>query len=284
MPEEKKILQIDLENIIRSKNPKLLNILPGFVLSYIKRILHQDDVNSFLSRHHHEHGLDFNRAIVNEFEVRVTSEGLQNIPKTGGCVIASNHPLGGLDALPLMNEISKVRSDMKFLVNDILMTVENLGELFVPINKHGKNAAENIQRISEAYSSEQCTLIFPAGLVSRKQNGVIKDLDWHKSFITQAVKHQRNIIPVYIDGQNSDFFYNFALWRKRLGIKANIEMFYLVNEMYKQKNKSINIIFGEAIPYTTFTKEHSDRHWAREVKEHIYGLKEGRKHLSTISV
>ena len=284
MSEEKKIPRIDLENIIGSKNPKLLKVLPGFMLSYMKKIIHQDDVNNFLRLHHHQYGLDFITAVINEFQVKVTSEGRQHIPKTGGCVIASNHPLGGLDALPLMNEISKVRSDMKFLVNDILMLLENLGPLFVPVNKHGKNAGENIQRIAEAYSSEQCTLIFPAGLVSRKQNGIIKDLDWHKSFITQAVKHQRNIIPVYIDGHNSDFFYNFALWRKRLGIKANIEMFYLVNEMYKQKNKSINIIFGEAIPYTAFTKEHSDRHWAREVKAHVYGLKEGKKHLSTLSV
>lgn len=273
MSAEKKIPQIDIENLIRSKNPKLLNVLPGFVLSYIKKILHQNEVNDFLKLHHHEYGLDFARAVINEFDVKVNSTGLQNIPKTGGVVIASNHPLGGLDALPLMSELGKVRTDMKFLVNDLLMNLENLGPLFVPVNKHGKNALENTQRISETYASNNCTLIFPAGLVSRKQNGVIKDLEWHKSFITQSVKHQRNIIPVFIDAHNSKFFYNLALWRKRLGIKANIEMFYLVNEMYKQKNKSINIIFGEAIPYTRFTKEHSDRHWAREVKEYVYSLR-----------
>lgn len=273
MSGEKKIPQIDLENIIRSKNPKLLKVLPGFVLRYIKKIIHQNDINEFLRLHHHEYGLDFARAVINKFGVKVTSTGLQNIPKTGGIVIASNHPLGGLDALPLMDELSKVRSDMKFLVNDVLMNLENLGPLFVPVNKHGRNALENTQRITQTYGSDNCTLIFPAGLVSRKQKGEIKDLDWHKSFITQAVKHQRNVIPVFIDAHNSAFFYNLALWRKRLGIKANIEMFYLVNEMYKQKNKSINIIFGEAIPYTMFTKEHSDRHWARWVKERVYELK-----------
>ncbi|MCC6690359.1 MAG: 1-acyl-sn-glycerol-3-phosphate acyltransferase [Bacteroidia bacterium] len=284
MDSEKKILRVDIEKIIGEKNPGLLKLLPRFILNYIKKIIHQDEVNIFLQKHVNDYGLDFAKAVVNEFEVNITSEGLQHIPKSGGCVIAANHPLGGLDALPLMIEMSKVRSDMKFLVNDILMVLENLGSLFVPINKHGKNATENIQRISNTYSSDNCTLIFPAGLVSRKQKGVIKDLDWHKSFITQSVKHKRNIIPVYIDARNSNFFYNLGLWRKRMGIQSNIEMFYLVNEMYKQRNRNINIIFGEAISYTTFSKEHSDRHWARAVKEHVYGLPTGRKHLPVLSV
>lgn len=274
MATDEKAPRIDIESIIRSKNKNLLRVLPGFVLRYIKKIIHQDEVNAFLELHHRENGLEFVRSVINEFGVRVKSTGLQNIPKTGGCVIVSNHPLGGLDALPLMNEVSTVRVDMKFLVNDLLMSMENLRSLFVPINKHGKNAFENIQRIAATYASENCTLIFPAGLVSRKQDGVIKDLDWHKSFITQAVKHKRNIIPVYIDAHNSAFFYNLSLWRKRLGIKANIEMFYLVDEMYKQRNKTINIIVGEEIAYTTFTKDHPDRHWAKVVRERVYSLKQ----------
>ena len=273
MREEKKIPQIDLEKIIGEKNPRLLKLLPGVVLRYIKKIIHQQDVNGFLNQHHQEYGLDFVRAIIKEFGVHVRSEGLENIPKEGGCILASNHPLGGLDAIALMNELSKVRTDMKFLVNDILMNLENLHPVFVPINKHGKNAVENIQRIGDTYASDGCTLIYPAGLVSRKQSGIVKDLTWHKSFITQAVKHTRNIVPVYVDAANSKFFYNLAFWRKKLGIKANIEMFFLVDEMYKQKNKSINIIFGKAIPFTTFTKEHPDRYWAETVKESVYRLK-----------
>ncbi len=272
MTEEKKIPQIDISEIIRSKNPKLLKVLPGFVLNYLKKILHQEDVNQFLQQHHGEYGLNFVRAIIRDFGITVSSSGLENIPKNGGCIVASNHPLGGLDAIPLMDEISKVRKDLKFLVNDILLTLENLRPVFVPINKHGKNAVETIHRITETYASDQCTLIFPAGLVSRKQGSVIKDLDWHKSFITQAVRHKRNVIPVFIDAFNSAFFYNLAFWRKRLGIPVNIEMLYLVNEMYKQKNKSITIIFGKAIPYTTFTKEHTDKHWAQEVKSRVYSL------------
>ena len=166
MNEEKKAKRIDVEAIIGNKNPKLLKALPGFVLSYIKNLIHQDHINSFLAEHRNESAFEFVRSIINYFEIKVNSKGLENIPKTGGFVIASNHPLGGLDAMPLLNETSKARSDIKFLVNDILMNLENLRPLFVPINKHGKNAVENIQRISDTYSSEHCTMIFPAGLPS----------------------------------------------------------------------------------------------------------------------
>jgi putative hemolysin len=279
MNEEKKITQIDIDAIIGSKNPRLLKLLPGFVLNYIKKILHQEDVNLFLRNHHSEMGLDFVRSIISEFNITVSSSGLENLPATGGCILASNHPLGGLDAIPLMNEVSKVRTDMKFLVNDILMNLENLGPVFVPINKHGKNAAESVRRIAETYASDQCTMIFPAGLVSRRQGSifggktkVIRDLEWHKSFITQSVKNRRNVIPVFIEALNSPFFYNFAFWRKKLGIPVNLEMFFLVNEMYKQRNK-LRIIFGEAIPFATFTKDRTDREWANEVKTLVYALK-----------
>ena len=118
-------------------------------------------------------------------------------------------------------------------------------------------------------------LIFPAGLVSRKQNdGTIKDLIWKKSFITKSKKHERDIIPVHIKGHNTRFFYNLARLRGKLGIKANIEMFYLVDEMYKQKGHHITVTFGKSIPASVFTKEKTDQEWAQLMREHIYKLKD----------
>lgn len=274
---EEKAPEIDLESIIKSKNPRLHRFLPRFLINLIKRIIHQNEINDFLKKNHTKKDFEFIAAVLDYLEIKITCSGLDNIPKNGGVVIAANHPLGGPDALALMHQLKTVRSDMKFLVNDILMNLTNIQNLFTPVNKHGKNAAENIQRITQTYSSEACTLIFPAGLVSRKQNGKIADLEWHKSFITQSVKHKRNIIPVFIDAQNSSFFYNLALWRKRIGIKANIEMLFLVDELYKKKKSAIQIFIGEAIDYTTFTKEHSDRHWAKMVKEQVYALKMKKK-------
>lgn len=264
--------QIDIEEIIRSKNPRLLKFLPLPLMRYIKRIIHQEELNDFLYRTKNHDAHDFICATLENFKMHVSSRGLEHIPNRGGCIIACNHPLGGLDGIAVMNEVSKVRPDMKALVNDLLMNLKNLSCLLVPVNKHGKNAVEASKRIDRAYASEECIIVFPAGLVSRKQSCGIKDLEWKKSFITKAIKYQRDIIPVHVEARNSNFFYNLAAFRKKIGIKTNIEMFYLVDEVYKQTGKSITLTIGAPISYKVFSKDQTDQYWAGKVREHVYTL------------
>lgn len=273
------IQQLNLDNIIRDKNPRLLKWLPSFLLNYMKRIVHQDEFNAFLVRTKDEFEHAFVRATIREFEITLKSTGLENIPETGGCILACNHPLGGIDGIAVMHETATIRKDIKAIVNDILMNLENLSPLLLAVNKHGKNKTQGTRLIDQAYASEGCTIVFPAGLVSRKNNRRITDSEWKKSFITQAIKYQRMIIPVYVESRNSDFFYNLASLRKFLGIKVNIEMFYLVNETYKQKGKTIRIVFGQPISPSTFTSDRSDHYWAQKIKEHVYQLGENRESI-----
>jgi 1-acyl-sn-glycerol-3-phosphate acyltransferase len=221
---------IDIEEVIKSKNPGLLKWMPGFAIRYIKRIIHQDHINDFLARHGEKKSFDFIDECIKEFGVEVTWEGLEHIPDQGGCIIASNHPIGGLDGIALMQVVSHKRKDIKFIVNDILMNIKNLEDVFVGVNKHKKNTAQVLDLIDTYYAGTTAVIIFPAGLVSRKQEkGLIRDLEWKKSFITKAKKYERNIIPVHISGRNSNFFYNLARFRGKVGIKANVEMFYLTH-------------------------------------------------------
>ena len=265
---------IDLENIFKSKNPKLVKLLPGFVFNYLRKVIHEKEVNSLLFQNRNKFGLDFIDEALKKFGVKITIKGLENIPETGRYIIASNHPLGGLDGLALMNVVGKLRKDIVFPVNDLLLFLPNLKELFIPINKHGSNT-ENIRIIHDTFASDKLILYFPAGLVSRKQSGKIIDLEWKKTFISKAKQYHRDIIPVYINGKNSNFFYNLANIRKFLKIKANIEMLYLADEMYKQKNKTINIIFGKPIPYSLFDKKYNYKEWAEKVKQYVYALSKG---------
>jgi len=281
---------IDIEALFASKNPGLLKIIPGFVLSYLKKIIHQDEVNLYIERNRDKSGLAFVEAILKEFRVNIrivdkrtlnTSvaaippQGPGLIPSSGRFIVTSNHPLGGLDGMALMHELGKIRNDLVFPVNDLLLNIPALRPLFIPINKHGRNN-ENAQLINDTFASDKMILYFPAGLVSRKQriNGsfVIRDLEWKNTFIKKAKKYQRDIIPVYIDGRNSDWFYNLARWRKILGIKANIEMLYLVDEMMKQYDKTITLVVGDAIPYSTFDRSETDARWAAWVRERVYAL------------
>lgn len=269
---------IDVEKAIAGKNPRLLKILPGFLLRYIKRTIHQDELNDAINRNRDRYHIDFVNAAMEEFSVHLKVIGDENIPKTGGAILAANHPLGGLDGIAFMKVVGTYRNDIKFLVNDLLMAFKNLGSILVPVNKLGRNTIDYMEKIDKVYASDNCLLLFPAGLVSRRQKaGVIEDLVWKKSFITKAIQYKKNVIPVFIGGKNSSFFYNLAYWRKKLGIKANIEMFYLADEMYKQKGKTITFTFGEAIAWQTFTKDKPAEYWSGRVKQHVYALASGDK-------
>jgi len=268
---EKKDKFIDINKVIASKDPRLLKWIPGFILRYVKRIVHEEEINGALDRMGHLQGLPFIEAILKEFNANIIVEGEARIPRDGKAIVVANHPLGGLDGLALMHVVGRVRKDIVFPVNDLLLNIPNLRGLFIPVNKHGSNAA-NVRVFDETFSGDKMVLYFPAGLCSRKQKGVICDTEWKKSIITKARKYQRDIIPVHISGRNSNFFYRLANIRKSLRLKANIEMLYLVDEMYKQRNQDIIITFGNPISWQTFTQERKDKTWAELLKDHVYRL------------
>jgi len=266
------ILKIDVEEVLNAKNPSLKKSLPRFIINYLKRIVHQDELNDFLSTHGHLQDEKFIEAGLKYYNIRYKVYGTENIPPVGRYIFASNHPLGGLDGLVFINELSKHYNDLKFPVNDILTNIRNLSGIFLPVNKHGAQGRDSARMIDEAYASGSQILYFPAGLCSRKKRGIIKDLQWHKSFITKAVEHKRDIIPAYFSGRNSNFFYNLSNFRNMLGIKANIEMLYLADEMFKQKDKEINLVFGQKIPWQTFDHSKKPVEWAEWVKQRSYEL------------
>lgn len=263
---------IIIREVIRRKNPVLLRWLPRFLLRYIERIVHEDDINQIMAKIGHLHGLAFVDALIAELGVVVELRGTENIPREGGVIFASNHPLGGLDGVAFMHALGKYRQDIKFLVNDILLNIENLQPLFIGVNKHGTQGRKGIAQIEAAYAADHALLVFPAGLVSRKRGGKIEDLEWKKSFISKAKKYKKDIVPVYIQGRNSSFFYNFARCRELLGIKTNVEMFFLPGEMFAQRNKKVTICIGETIRYADFNNSKSEKEWATAIKRQVYNM------------
>jgi putative hemolysin len=114
--------------------------------------------------------------------------------------------------------------------------------------------------------------MFPAGLVSRKINGKITDLEWKRNFVKKAIQHKRDIVPVFISGQNSNFFYNLANLRKKLGIKINIEMVFLPGELFKSKTKHITVKFGKPVKWEELNNGEKPEKWAQKIKELTYNL------------
>ncbi len=269
---EGKLKKVDIQEVFKSKNPKLARILPRFVFNYIRKILHEDFINYFLDKHGDKMGADFAKASIDEFNVEIEIKGEENIPKQGRYFFVANHPLGGFDGVIMIYLLNKFGFKFKVLVNDILMNITNLGVDFVPLNKHGALPREVATVIEEVFASDYQVMTFPSGMVSRRQKGTIKDLAWQKSFILKARSYKRDIVPVHFSGRNSSFFYNLHSFRKFLGIKANLEMFYLMDETYKHRDEKITVCFGKPIPYTFFDKRHKPDVWANLVKEHVYVL------------
>ena len=267
-------LKIDIEKIVKAKAPKHANKIPGFLFRYLERTIHQDEINYVLNTYKDSTGVKFTDDLLDYMNVHANVIGVENIPAEGRFIFASNHPLGALDGITLIRFFGHLyNGKIKFLVNDLLMNIKPLEPVFLPINKYGAQAKESSVQINKAYDSDEQMLIFLAGLCSRLQHEQIKDLEWKKTFIAKAIQSQRDIIPIYFDGKNSNFFYRFAKIRKSIGLKFNIELIYLPDEMFSSKNKTFNIYIGKPIPWQTFDKSKSLQEWAQVVKEQVYQIK-----------
>ncbi|MGI6572134.1 MAG: 1-acyl-sn-glycerol-3-phosphate acyltransferase [Fermentimonas sp.] len=267
--------RIDIDRVLRDKAPRYYSKLPRFFINWLKRTIHQDEINDILDRNQGIVGVEFMRALVDkEFKVTLHTKGDENIPGTGRFIFASNHPLGGLDGICLSAFLGeKFNGKIKYLVNDVLYYLEPLKPIFVPINKYGAQGKASVKAINEAHASDNQIITFPAGLCSRKRKGIITDLDWLKNFIIKAVEFQRDVIPVHFEGRNSTFFYNLANLRKASGLKFNAELIYLPDEMFKNRGGTFTITFGKPIPWQTFDKSKTPPEWALYVKEQVYSLK-----------
>ena len=263
---------IDTERIISEKNPKLLKILPRFLLNYLKKTLHEDDLNELFDDQKGVPSYEFCAHVMERWNIDLHMHGLDNIPDEGGTYFASNHPLGGIDAIALIHCLQFRRRDIRFIVNDVLLKLPNLKELFVGVNKIGTTPKEALKQINELFDSDHATCIFPAGLVSRRIRGEIRDPQWKKTFITKARQLKKPVVPVHIDGHLSSFFYNLSNLRRKLGIKTNVEMLYLADELYQHYGRTVNVRFGKPIPPETFDRSKSDQEWASWVKERVYEL------------
>ena len=263
---------IDIDKVIAGKSPSLQKKLPRFLVGRLKKLLHVDEINFYVYKFRDKFGPDFTNAVLSEaLSVNIEVVNPENIPQGVNPLMVGNHPLGGVDGMALINEVGKVRRDILFPVNDFLLYLPGLRNNFIPINKVGRNN-KNINALETAFKENNALLYFPAGLCSRKHKGVIKDLEWKKTFIKKAVQYHRDITPIYVDAKNTNRFYRIANWRKKLGIKFNIEMILLPDEMFKQRNKTIRLVFGKPIPYTTFDSSKTDSEWAALVREHVYNL------------
>ncbi len=264
---------VDVDDILRGKmGPKAKYVPKG----WLKRIVHQDEVNRFLWESRGKTGVDWLEECVRYLDMTLEIEGKENLPdKNDGRLytFVSNHPLGGVDGVALGSVIGRhYDGRFRYLVNDILMNLPGLAPVCIPINKTGKQSRDFPAMVEAGFQSDNHMLMFPAGICSRKINGQVHDIPWKKTFITKSVQYQRDIVPIHFGGQNSEFFYKLANFSDKYVKKVNIAMLFLVDEMYKNVHKTFRVAIGKPIPWQTFDKSKTPMEWAKFVEDSVYQL------------
>lgn len=267
-----KLVKIDVDSVLRTRLPKHYRYIPRFVVRWLERTICQDRLNTILEKMADKNSVDAATAALDEMGITVTASGLDELPD-GRYMFVSNHPLGGLDGLALISFLgNRYAHKIKFLVNDLLMAVVPLRGVFLPVNKYGHQSREAAAEIKESLKGDNQMITFPAGLCSRMQpDGTIADLPWQKAAVVHAVNNQRDIVPIYFDARNSRFFYRFANWRKRLGIKFNIELIFLPKEMLKQSGSNLRFVVGQPIPWSSLDAR-APRHEAARLRDIVYTM------------
>lgn len=273
------VLRIDIDGVLRTRAAKLRRFMPRFVVKWLERLICQEKLNLMLEKSGHLKDADFCRAVLEYLNITRIIKGAENLPQDASgwrAIFVCNHPLGGLDGMALIDYLSKKSPTgrVRFVVNDLLMAIEPLRGVFLPVNKHGGQSRDAAEALEDAMSGDDPVIVFPAGLVSRLQEGEIKDLDWNKMFVNKAQTYQRDVIPMHFSGCNSRFFYKFANLRKRLRIPFNLEMVLLPREVFGNENSIFEITIGERIPHDTLEGGRQGWATAQKIKETVYKLRE----------
>lgn len=266
---------IDIEKILRDKMGKKACYVPRFVISWLKKIIHEDEVNRFLWENRKLEGTEWLTACVQYLDMTLDIVGAENLPdKHDGKLytFVSNHPLGGQDGVSLGSIIGQhYDGKFRYLVNDLLLNLPGLKPVSIGINKTGRQSRDFPRMVEAGFNSDNHLLMFPAGLNSRKINGEIHDLPWKKTFITKSVETHRDVVPIHFSGRNSKRFYRIAKFSDRW-LPFNLAMLFLVDEMYRNVGKTFRVTIGKPIPWQTFNKTKSPMEWAKFVEDRVYGL------------
>ena len=242
------IKSTDIEKALQAMAPKAVK---PFLSKLAMDLLKLKEINRIYAKYENLSGLDFIDGVLNEIEINLEIQPtmIKNLPQSGGFVLVSNHPLGLLDGLILAKLLLQHNPNTKLLANFLLQKIEKLKPYIIPVNPYdtglgaGSNATalkQAIQHVREGHP----LIVFPAGEVSCQQtkgSGEVCDSDWKTSIAKLIMKLEVPIVPVYLHGKNSSFFYAMARLNPMLKSAA------IPGEFVRSKGKSVGIIVGHTI-------------------------------------
>ena len=240
------------------------------VIGLLRAILHEKEFVAFAEKHPGISGFDFVDKSLEylDFSYYIDAKELARIPTAGRVVLISNHPVGSLDGLAFLQLVHGIRPDVKILANQILGKLGPLAPMLLMVdNMGGSTARLQFKAIKKHLSQEGAVIVFPSGVVSRWSRKGIKDGAWHSGFLKFSQATRAPILPVYIEGRNSIFFYLLSL------VARKISTLWLVPEMFKHRGKSLEFRIGNIIPCKSYENMALDQSQLLErFKAAVYAL------------
>ena len=264
--------QVDIGAVLAQKAPRIARWTPRPLVDWLRRTVHEQEINRILDAYWELPPQEFIRACFRDWEVTYSVEGLERLDPQGRYLFVANHPFGGMDGMMLADKLIERFGDVRVVVNDLLMHLAPLTPLWLPVNKHGMQNAAYARRMEEAFAGGLPVLTFPAGFCSRRIDGRVQDIPWRTNFLKKAAASQRLIVPLFVEGELSRFFYRFNRLRMALGVKFNIEMLWLPDEMLRQRGKHFRIVAGDPVPVAELQRLGSLRKQADYLRTKTYFL------------
>ncbi len=254
-------------------------ICTSVIKPVLRHMLHEQAFLDFAEEYPHLQGIEFVEQVLDyfHFSYSVSDRERENIPATGKVVIIANHPIGSLDGLALLKLIHEIRSDVKIVANDLLMSLDPLRSCLLPVRVlTGTSGKQHIRQINRTLTNEEAIIMFPSGEVSRLSLQGIRDGHWYQGFLKMADRAKAPILPIHISGRNSLPFYFASILMKPLSTLM------LVGQMFHQRRKQIHMTIGSIIPYESYRKlPIRPKEKIKLFKKHVYCLGSGKTVLLT---
>jgi putative hemolysin len=171
------------------------------------------------------HDIPFGERILLAGAIRMgyKESDLAKVPKEGPVVVVSNHPFGLVEGVMLLILIRKIRPDVKAMANYMLGKIPEMRDEFIFVDPFGSTSATkaNLRPIKESLAwlkAGHVLVVFPSGEVSSfdTKSLRIRDPAWSTSAAAFIRKSGATVVPMYVLGRNSIFFYLMGLIHPRL--------------------------------------------------------------------
>ena len=226
--------------------------VPRFLVSWLKRRLHQDEVNAFLEKEGDIQGVPWVEDVVEYLGMKLVIEGEENLPAVDDpkrYTFVSNHPLGALDGITLLHLVGRHRPDFKVMVNMFLNHISAMRPSFIAVDPFASDdpvkKATSVKGIREAIKrvkSGSPIGFFPAGAMSRVNKELrIMDREWQPTILNLIRKLEVPVVPIYFHDRNSAIFNILG------AISWQLRTLRLPTEVFLRKGKQMHISIGEPI-------------------------------------